>query len=144
MLESQPSQKPPMATARETNVEVAKPRELTEGERAMTAQAHAGASAFPSLTPPGIATGVSAIGAGTTWQADARVTALWSINQNCNAWMYTWNRPTNSNIGWVKLPTTSESGCVALNMLASSARLTQTRLDYRQESDGLVHEIYLW
>lgn len=144
MSESQPNQNPPGATAGRADTEAARPRDLTEGEQAMTTQVHADVPTFPSLLPPGIAAGVSAVGAGTTWQSDARVTALWSINQNRNVWMYTWNHSKNSNIGWVKLSTASESGCVALNMLASSAKLTQTRLDYRQENDGMVHEIYLW
>jgi hypothetical protein len=96
--------------------------------------------ASPSLTPPDSATAE----AGTTWQADTRVSSLWSINQNLNAYMYTRNHATNTDIGWVKLSTASESGFVALAMLASNAKATQARIDYRQESDGMAHEIYLW
>jgi hypothetical protein len=135
MSEAQPSQQPPMPTDGNT-AETARPRELTLEERAMTARTSGGPLTFPA--------DVSPAGAGTTWQADARVTSLWSINQNRNVYMYTRNHSTNTDIGWAKLSTASESGCVALNMLASHAKSTQARIDYRLESDGMVHEIYLW
>jgi hypothetical protein len=138
MPEAQPGQQPPAPGG--NIVGTARPRELTPEERAMTARTSGGLLTFPSSDE----TDASPVEASTTWQADARVTALWSINQNRNAYMYTQNHSTNSDIGWAKLSTASESGCVALNMLASHAKSTQARVDYRLESDGMVHEIYLW
>jgi len=88
---------------------------------------------------------------GTTWQKDARVTTLGSSNQDRNkVWMYIRDNSTNTDIGWVRLSSTSESGQVALNMLASSALITGRRLDYRwdqQASDemgatSVAHAIY--
>jgi len=144
MPQSEPDREPPTTTAASAD-EPARPRELTEEELTRTAATSAGVSAAaPSLTPPGPTTAAAGDNAGTTWQSDARVSALWSINQDRNAWMYTWNHSTNAQIGWQRLSNASETGFVALDMLASNAKATQTRLDYRQESDGLVHEIYLW
>lgn len=139
MSESEPSQQPPTSTAGNP-AEIARPRELTPEERAMTVRTSGGLLTFPSSDT----TGEASVGAGTIWQADARVTALWSIDQNRNAYMYTRNHATNTDIGWVRLSTASESGCVALNMLASHAKAMQSRIDYRVESDGMAHEIYLW
>jgi len=48
------------------------------------------------------------------------------------------------NIGWVKIFNGSHGAFTALNTLASQARQTGRPVTYRQESDGMVHEIYLW
>jgi hypothetical protein len=74
----------------------------------------------------------------TTWLGDKRVSSLWSINQVRNSWVGI------SGVGWIKLSNASDSGIVALTMLASHARQMQTRFDYRQEGDGMIHEVYAW
>ena len=33
---------------------------------------------------------------------------------------------------------------MAMTILGSNAKQTQTRFDYREEADGMIHEIYLW
>jgi hypothetical protein len=66
------------------------------------------------------------------------VNALWSINQDKNAWMGI------VNVGWQKLSNASESGTMSLNLLASHAKALQTQINYRTENDGMVHEIYAW
>jgi hypothetical protein len=73
-----------------------------------------------------------------TWQSGVTVDALWSINQIRNAFMHV------VNIGWVKIFNGSDGAFTALTTLASQARQTGRPINYRQEADGMVHEIYLW
>ena len=103
----------------------------------------------PSTPPPVAPVGPPAL-SGITWQVDATVTALGSMNQDRNAWMYI--QPIGSPaIGWVRQSTASESGWAALNMLASSAMSTKKLLNYRWDRQGsdvwgvqlVAHEIYL-
>ena len=49
-----------------------------------------------------------------------------------------------TNISWKKLSTASASGLVAVNMLGAHARQTNSRVDYRDEADGMIHEMYIW
>jgi hypothetical protein len=49
-----------------------------------------------------------------------------------------------AGVGWVKLSYGSDSGIAALTVLASHAKALQSPINYRQESDGMVHEIYAW
>jgi hypothetical protein len=78
------------------------------------------------------------VSAGTTWQSAKNIVNQWTINQDRNSWMGV------AGIGWQKLSTASDSGCVALTMLASSAIITKASVNYRTESDGMVHEIYVF
>ena len=98
----------------------------------MIAESIGGASGMPTLTPP---QGMSAGSNITAWANDARVNALWSINQNRNAWIGV------ANLGWRKLANNSDSAVVALTMLAAHARETQSSYSYREEADGMIHEI---
>ena len=96
--------------------------------------ADAGAGA-PAATPPESAQ--QAFGA-TTWHSDKRITALWSINQYRNSWVHI------GGIGWKRLAVKSDSAIVALSMIGAHAKQLQSRVDLREESDGLIHEIYSW
>ena len=60
------------------------------------------------------------------------------MNENRNAWV------SIAGVGWKKLSTATDSSLVAMTMLGSSARHTQSRFDYREEADGMIHEVYLW
>lgn len=115
-------------------VEEAHPIDALLAETAATV-----AAAAPTEHPPAAvlaaAEEVEAVGA---WLADKRVNALWCINQNRNVWMGV------TGIGWRKLANNSDSAIVAFTTLASHARATQSRIDYREESDGMVHECYIW
>jgi len=93
------------------------------------------ATAMPSISPP--AEALRAFGA-TTWHSDKRILATWSINQNRNAWV------SINGIGWKRLAANSDSAIVALTMIGAHARQTQCRVDLREESDGMIHEIYAW
>ena len=69
-------------------------------------------------TAPSAAPGVRGRRRGGGDLAEATLPAcagLWSINEDRNCWIYI------DTVGWRKLSTTSESGLVALNMLAANA-----------------------
>jgi hypothetical protein len=89
--------------------------------------------AAPSLpATAGVAAGVSA------WQNSKRITALWSINQNRNSWI------AIDGTGWKKLVNNSDSAIVALTMLSAHAREKGSVVNYREESDGMIYEMYVW
>lgn len=83
----------------------------------------------------GIAAGIAGI---TAWNSNKKVTALWSINQNRNSWVGI------GGIGWKKLANNSESAIVALTLLSAHAREKGSIVHYRDESDGMIHEMYVW
>lgn len=74
----------------------------------------------------------------TVWRRNQRITGLWSKNETRNTWI------SIGGVGWRKLANTSDSGITALNLLASQALQTGKNVDCREESDGMIHEIYLW
>lgn len=78
-----------------------------------------------------------AIGA-TVWVNGKKINALWVINENRNSWV------SVAGIGWVKLANNSDSAITALTMLGADARHTQGVVNYRQESDNMIHEMYVW
>jgi len=111
-----------------------RPRELSELELSIT---EGQGSDEPTLAPPEIEGGQSIAGI-TAWQADKRVGALWGINQVRNSWVFV------TGVGWRKLVNNSDSAIVALTMLSAHAKQLNSRVDYREEADGMVYEIYAW
>ncbi|HEX7395831.1 MAG TPA: hypothetical protein VF313_12965 [Anaerolineaceae bacterium] len=111
-----------------------RPKDLSAEELASASTSAAG-NAMPTALPP--ETAISAGGV-TTWQSSKLVTALWSINQNRNVFLYI------AGVNWKKLANNSDSAIVALNILGASARVTQTIVNYREEADGMIHEMYVW
>jgi len=96
----------------------------------------AGASdAAPTMTPDTLN---AAVGGLTAWNNDKRVTALWGMNQNRNAWVHI------NGVGWKKLANNSDSAVMALTLLGAHAKQTQTTYNYRDEADGMIHEAYVW
>lgn len=80
----------------------------------------------------GAAAGVSA------WQNNKKLTAIWCINQNRNSWVGV------DGIGWKKLANTNDSSSVALTMLSAHAREKSSVVNYREEADGMIYEVYVW
>jgi len=74
----------------------------------------------------------------TAWQNNKKITALWSINQNRNFWVHV------DGIGWKKLANNSDSAIVALTLLGSHAREKESVVNFREESDGMIREMYVW
>ena len=131
----QPGREPPLTgLIGETAMSETQPKDLSTEEAALTAQS-GGGGAQPSISPPEQAASSGGI---TAWQGDKRISGLWSINQDRNAWV------AITNIGWKKLATASASGLVALNLLGAHARQTNSRVDYRDEADDMIHEMYIW
>jgi hypothetical protein len=116
-----PSQLPPASATGLASTEVLAPTMVGMGDAA---------PALP-LTQ-GIAAGI------TAWNNNKQITALWSINQNRNSWVGV------SGIGWKKLANNSDSAIVALTMLSAHAREKGSTVHYRDESDGMIHEMYVW
>jgi hypothetical protein len=74
----------------------------------------------------------------TLWQRSKQVTAVWCKSEERNSWV------AIAGVGWKKLADYSDSANVALSILAAQALQTSRNIDYREESDGMIHEIYLW
>ena len=80
----------------------------------------------------------TAVGAVTAWHNDKRFTALWTIAEDRNAWVGV------SGIGWKKLSNASETATTGLAMLSAHARDRERQVNYRDEADGMIHEMYVW
>ncbi len=94
----------------------------------------------PTASPPSSALAAAAAGGigATVWVNGKKINALWAINENRNSWV------SVAGVGWVKLANNSDSAIVALTMLGADAKLTQGTVNYRQESDNMIHEMYVW
>jgi hypothetical protein len=101
---------------------------------ARTTAAPPSMQASPSLP---MTAGVAGAGV-SAWQNTKKVEALWTINEDRNSWMGV------SGIGWRKLAPSNETALCALTMLAAHARFANATINYREEADGQVHEIYVW
>lgn len=124
----------PSASADSGEIGQSRPKEPSAEDIAMSMMAERGPTA-PSLSPPEGEKGMMGI---TAWQNDKRVGMLWAINENRNSWVYI------NSVGWKKLANASDSGIVAMTILASHAKELQRRIDYRDEADGMIHEMYIW
>ena len=104
------------------------------------AAASSAAATAPTAEPPTTAeVGIAAGGIGASvWVNNKKINALWSINENRNSWVGV------AGVGWVKLANNSDTAIVALTMLGTNARQTQGIVNYRQESDNMIHEMYVW
>ena len=91
----------------------------------------------PTQEPPASALAAGGVGA-TVWVNSQKINALWTINENRNSWVSVVGK------GWIKLANNSDSAIVALTMLGANAKLTQGVVNYRQESDNMIHEMYVW
>jgi hypothetical protein len=89
-------------------------------------------------TPLPIAEGVSVGADITAWQNNKKFNALWCINQNRNVFVGV------VGIGWKKLADNSDSAIVALTMLSAHAYEKGSVVNYRDESDTKIHEMYVW
>ena len=99
------------------------------------------APASPMAQPSGQAVGAAGLGADAVtgvWHTGVSVDALWASNQPRNAFMRV------VGVGWKKIYSATDAAFTALTTLASQARQTGRTVSYREEADGMVHEIYLW
>lgn len=89
--------------------------------------------AAPSLS---ITTGTAA--GASAWQNNKKLTALWLNHQPRNSWIGV------DGIGWRKLAATNDSSSVAFTMLSAHAREKGSAVNYREESDNMIYEMYVW
>ena len=109
------------------------PAELLE---AVQAERYAEA---PTLTPPSEAEIAAAEAEGiAAWHNGKKITALWSNDSNRNSYIAV------SGMGWKKLSNANDSSVVSMTMLAAHAEQTNANVNLRIESDGMVHELYVW
>ena len=109
-----------------------RPQEL-DLEQLASAASYAGAT--PRLAPPEqalVTEGVTAV------HSDKRINALFCTSQTRNAWV------SVQGVGWKKLSNTSDSALGAMTMLGAHAKQLGCRVDYRDEADGMIHELYVW
>lgn len=96
-----------------------------------------GADAAPMLDPPSASSSSEeAFGAGV-WNNDKRINALYSANKTRNSWVGV------VGVGWVKLANTVDSANEAFTILASSAKLKNSPVNYNLDG-GLITEMYVW
>jgi hypothetical protein len=72
----------------------------------------------------------------TLWRAQP-VGGLWTIDQNMTGWL--WFQES-----WIRVSDATESGLMAMMMIAASGKETGTPCLFRQEADGEIHELYVF
>jgi len=115
---------------------VAPPRELEDlaGELIAGAAAAAGA-AEPTLEPPSAAVTGEGVG---LWVGNKQIDALYSTYAARFSWMHV------AGGLWRRFSPASDSGVAALALLAAHARDRGRPVNYREEADQFVHEMYVW
>jgi hypothetical protein len=133
MANRKPQQAPPAEEAVAAGAAATAPTEAPPQEARVTSD---GAAVAPTETPPQEAT-EEREGIGATWLNSKKVTALWSINNTRNSWVYL------TDAGWKKLADNSDSAVMALTMLSSHAQHTGVTVN-ALEDVGKITQIYVW
>ena len=96
----------------------------------------------PSLAPPAEAAAAEQAGAegaaALTWRTNVRIDGLWAINETRNAFVHV------QNVGWRKIYNGRDGSFLALVLLASHARQANRLVTLGEETDGMVHRMYVW
>ncbi len=71
------------------------------------------------------------------WQRDKRITGLWAINQDRNAWAYV------KDLGWRRVYSKDDSAFYALLTQLAAAKAANRRVDIRQDGNVIV-ELYVF
>ena len=139
--EARPTESPPDSGAGAgagngaTTVEA--PRDLDELASDLIASTAAGTlEVEPTLQPP-TAAGIGADGIGL-WLTNKQVDALYSTYAARFSWMHVAGGP------WRRFSPVSDSGVAALALLAAHARDRGRPVNYREDADPLIHEMYVW
>jgi len=91
--------------------------------------------AAPTLAPPAAAVTGEAVG---LWVTNKQVDALYSTYAARFSWMHVAGGP------WRRFSPVSDSGVASLALLAAHARDRGRPVNYREEADQLIHEMYVW
>jgi hypothetical protein len=133
--ESRPTELPPdsgvsVGNGATTTVEAPRPiEELTSDLIAAAVEVE------PTLAPPGAAVTGEAVG---LWITNKQVDALYSTYASRFSWMHVAGGP------WRRFSPASDSGVAAMALLAAHARDRGRPVNYREEADQLIHEMYVW
>jgi hypothetical protein len=132
-----PAQQPSEA-AMKSAATIAVPEPLTPDQLQRATKTSAATAGEPLLGPHASGATLAAAGGAGTWQGNQTIGALWSSNDKDNA--YAWI----NGIGWKRLAPTSDASLMAMNILTRVGRDSGSPINYREEADGAIHEIYLW
>jgi hypothetical protein len=91
----------------------------------------------PTLMPPGAEVGAEA-GVAGTWRNNMQIDAVWCMNETRNAFVHV------AGLGWRRIYNGRDGAFQALVSLASQARQTNRIVNFREEADGMIYEIYVW
>jgi hypothetical protein len=95
--------------------------------------------AQPMMVPPSeIGEQVAEDAGVAAWHNGKKVTATWCNSSVRNAYA------SVEGLGWKRLYGGNDSAFLALTMLAAHAEQTNSTSNIRIESDGQIHEIYVW
>lgn len=143
-----PTKQPPLEIQREGQSEggsgsvgTSEPKRVTDAQIESFMQSETSRNE-PKMHPPGTlaaaAADQAAGGVTGTWRSGGLVTGMWSINETRNAWILI------DGLGWRKIYNGRDGAFMALASLAAQARQTGRTINYREEADGMIYEIYLW
>jgi hypothetical protein len=137
--EPHPTELPPDSGAGGGNgaaIAVEPPREIGDLTSDLIAGAtDAGTAAAAPTLQPGAAVSADGIG---LWQTNQHVDALYSTYAARFSWMHVASGP------WRRFSPVSDSGVAALALLAAHARDRGRPVNFREEADQLIHEMYVW
>jgi hypothetical protein len=133
-----PAQQPSEAAMKSAAATIAVPEPLTPDQLQRATKTSAATAGEPLLGPHASGATLAAAGGAGTWQGNQTIGALWSSNDKDNA--YAWI----NGIGWKRLAPASDASLMAMNILTRVGRDSGSPINYREEADGAIHEIYLW
>jgi len=119
-------------------VDAPRPTALSHERRSEILAAAAGPPGAPVLGPPAPGAPVVNAGGAGTWQSDRRITGLFSADSARNSWLLV------QGVGWKQLAATSDGGLLAMTAIGRAARDAGLRVDYREQADGRIYELYAW
>lgn len=94
---------------------------------------------MPVLTPPTEALAAAEDEmAVTAWLNGVKVTALWSNASPRNAYA------SIEGLGWRRITPANDSAFLSISAMLSHARQMNATCNVRVETDGLIHEVYVW
>ena len=138
--EARPTELPPDAArvGDDAGAEVEAPRDLDRLTSDLIASAAGAGAATLEVEPtllPGAPAAAEAVG---LWQTNKQVDALYSTYAARFSWMHV------AGGEWRRFSPTSDSGVAALALLAAHARDRGRPVNFREEADKLIHEMYVW
>ncbi|MDJ0952856.1 MAG: hypothetical protein QNJ81_04195 [Acidimicrobiia bacterium] len=95
------------------------------------------AAGVPQLTPPEEVESAVGDDGITAWLTNRKIVGLWSNSANKNSWIRI------AALGWRRLAG-SETAVTCMTMLAAHARAENRNVNVRLETDGMIHEMYVW